>query len=134
MSETKKLNVGDNSPMPLSAMWPLLWQSIPDRSARSHWCRGVIGHSRPGSSCTVFPCTKGNEEVYIFLSGRAHSKLMEILSLRFRLCRESLHRGFPQSKNNSNEPMVYICIQAKEGSLDCCTADDAIVTETESKL
>ncbi|MDE7156121.1 MAG: cupin domain-containing protein, partial [Muribaculaceae bacterium] len=37
-------------------------------------------------------------------------------------------------KCTSAEPMVYICIQAKEGSLGGYTMTDAEVTERENKL
>lgn len=34
----------------------------------------------------------------------------------------------------STEPMTYICIQAKEGSLETYTADDAEINERNSLL
>ena len=37
-------------------------------------------------------------------------------------------------KCTSAEPMTYICIQAKEGSLDTYTMTDAEITERENRL
>lgn len=136
MSETKKLNVGDKFAHATVG-------NVADFSGKA-FLKEVLGLTGaevslgtldPGQAVPFFHAHKGNEEVYIFPSGEG---TFQVDGDTFPIASGSVVRvstgASRNHKNNSNEPMVYICIQAKEGSLDCCTADDAIVTETESKL
>lgn len=94
-----------------------------------------FGTLEPGQEVPFFHSHKGNEEVYIILSGDGRFQVGEEV---FAIAPGSVVRvstGAPRNlRNTSDAAMTYICIQAREGSLEACTADDAVITDTPSRL
>lgn len=136
MSETKKLNEG-------AKFAHATVGNVADFSGKA-FLKDILGLTGvevsfgtldPGQAVPFFHAHKDNEEVYIILTGEG---TFQVEGDTFPIASGSVVRvstgASRNHKNNSNVPMNYICIQAKEGSLDRCTADDAIITETESKL
>ncbi len=70
---------------------------------------------------------KQNEEAYIIIAGKGQ---MQIDDQTFDVEEGSIVRVGIQGgrciRNNSDQPLYYICIQAKENSLDIDTFDDGI--------
>ena len=136
MSETKKLNEG--AKYAHATVGP-----VADFTGKA-FLKDILGLTEaevsfgtlaPGQAVPFFHAHKGNEEIYIMLTGEG---TFQVDGDTFPIASGSIVRvatgASRNHKNNSAASMNYICIQAKEGSLDCCTADDAIITETESKL
>ena len=97
-------------------------------------CEVSFGTLNSGEAVPFFHLHKQNEENYIILSGWG---VFQVEDEVFKIASGSVVRvgtGANRSmKCDSVEPMVYICIQAKEGSLEHCTFDDGVVTECEAK-
>lgn len=81
----------------------------------------------PHTSIPFYHKHQQNEEVYLFLSGQGQfqvdGQLMEIGE--GTAVRISPH-GVRTARNTSDEPMLYILIQAKAGSLEQWTATDGV--------
>ncbi len=73
---------------------------------------------------------KQNEEVYIILSGKGVFTLdgedVEVEAGNVIRVAPDVNRC---NKNTGKEPFTYICIQAKDGSLEQAVADDAIIEQ-----
>lgn len=73
---------------------------------------------------------KQNEELYIVVSGTG---VFTLDGVEEPVASGSLVRVAPAvsrcTKNTGNTPLVYLCIQAKEGSLEQYTATDGVVEE-----
>ncbi len=83
-----------------------------------------------------FHSHKANEENYIILSGEGS---FQVNSDVFSIAEGSIIRvatNCDRNLRNTSETasLVYICIQAKEGSLDGYTMTDAVITGRESLL
>jgi uncharacterized cupin superfamily protein len=69
-----------------------------------------------------------NEELYVIISGAGEMRLdddsVPIKAGSFIRCAPPAKRLI---KNTSEQPMIYLCVQAKAGSLDQKTAKDAII-------
>ena len=75
-----------------------------------------------------------NEEIYIILSGSGD---FQVNDTAFPIAEGSIVRVATASNRSirctSTEKMLYICIQAKEGSLEQCTMEDGEITQQETK-
>ncbi len=99
-------------------------------------CEISFGTLAPGQAVPFFHSHKLNEENYIVLSGKG---LFQVNDSVFPIEEGSVVRvatDCDRNIKNTSETnrLVYICIQAKEGSLDGYTMTDAIITERENLL
>ena len=98
-------------------------------------CEISFGSLPTGASVPFFHSHKENEENYIILSGESK---FQVGSDVFDVAEGSVVRVSTNCDRNlkctSAQPMTYVCIQAKEGSLGGYTMTDAEITECENKL
>lgn len=98
-------------------------------------CEISFGTLTKGQSVPFFHSHKENEENYIILSGAGRFQVNDDV---FDIAEGSVIRVATNSDRNikctSDEPMTYICIQAKEGSLGGYTMTDAELTEHKNLL
>lgn len=99
-------------------------------------CEISFGTLAPGQAVPFFHSHKANEENYIVLSGKGAFQVDDEV---FSIAEGSVIRvatGSDRNIKNTAESgnLVYICIQAKEGSLDGYTMTDAEITERDNKL
>lgn len=98
-------------------------------------CEISFGTLPSGTAVPFFHSHKENEENYIILSGSGRFQVNDDV---FDVAEGSVVRVSPGCDRNikctSSEPMTYICIQAKSGSLEQYTMTDAEVTERKSLL
>lgn len=104
-------------------------------AAGSTSCEISFGTLPAGGSVPFFHSHKENEENYIILSGAGRFQVNEDV---FEIREGSVIRVSTECDRNlkctSTEPMTYICIQAKEGSLGGYTMTDAELTERTNML
>ena len=93
-------------------------------------CEISFGTLPSGASVPFFHSHKDNEENYIILSGAGKFQVNDEV---FDIAEGSVIRVATNCDRNlkctSSEPMTYICIQAKEGSLGNYTISDAEINE-----
>ncbi len=98
-------------------------------------CEISFGTLHTGESVPFFHSHNNNEENYIILSGAGR---FQVDGDVFDIAEGSVIRVATACDRNlkctSPEPMTYICIQAKEGSLGGYTMTDAEITERENLL
>lgn len=98
-------------------------------------CEISFGTLPTGEAVPFFHSHKENEENYIILSGAGRFQVDDDV---FEVAEGSVIRVATNCDRNlkctSDEPMTYICIQAKEGSLGGYTMTDAAITERENLL
>ncbi|MDE5628709.1 MAG: cupin domain-containing protein [Muribaculaceae bacterium] len=98
-------------------------------------CEISFGTLPSGSSVPFFHSHKANEENYIILSGKGNFQVDDNV---FEVAEGSVIRVSTNCDRNlkctSAEAMTYICIQAKENSLEDYTMTDAEITERKSLL
>jgi len=98
-------------------------------------CEISFGTLPTGASVPFFHSHKTNEENYVILSGKGR---FQVDDEAFDISEGSVIRVATNCDRNikctSEVPMTYICIQAKEGSLDNYTMTDAEITERENLL
>ena len=98
-------------------------------------CEISFGSLEPGQAVPFFHSHKANEENYIILSGEGKFQVNDTV---FAVSEGSVVRVATNCdrniKNTGSANMVYICIQAKEGSLEGYTMTDAEITTRENKL
>ena len=98
-------------------------------------CEISFGTLPTGAAVPFYHSHKENEEHYIILSG---SGRFQVDDEAFDIAAGSIVRVATHCDRNlkctSQEPMTYICIQAKEGSLGNYTQSDAEITERENKM
>lgn len=98
-------------------------------------CEISFGILRTGEAVPFFHSHKTNEENYVILSGTGKFQVDNVV---FEIAEGSVVRVSTGCDRNlkctSVDPMVYICIQAKEGSLGDYTMTDAELTERASLL
>lgn len=98
-------------------------------------CEISFGTLPTGVAVPFFHSHRANEENYIILSGKGR---FQVDDEAFDVAEGSVIRVSTASDRNlkctSAEPMTYICIQATEGGLGACTADDAVITEYADKM
>jgi len=84
----------------------------------------------PGQSSPFYHKHKANEEAYIFVKGRGQMQIDgETIDVEEGSIVRVSTAGSRCIRNNSNEELCYICIQAKEGSLEAYTREDGVRTE-----
>ncbi len=93
-------------------------------------CEISFGSLEPGEAVPFFHSHKQNEENYIILKGSGDFQADNEV---FSISPGSIIRVSAECKRSmrctSDETMVYICIQAKENSLEQYTMEDGIITE-----
>ncbi|MBD5375493.1 MAG: cupin domain-containing protein [Bacteroides sp.] len=98
-------------------------------------CEISFGTLPNGASVPFFHSHRENEENYIILSGKGR---FQVDGDVFDIAEGSVVRVATHCDRNlkctSEEPLTYICIQAKEGSLEGYTMTDADITERENLL
>ena len=98
-------------------------------------CEISFGTLASGAAVPFFHSHKANEENYIILSGAGRFQVdgdaFDIAEGSVVMVSTACDRNI---KCTSAEPMTYICIQAKEGSLGDYTMTDAEIHERESLL
>ena len=98
-------------------------------------CEISFGTLPSGASVPFFHSHKDNEENYIILSGSGRFQVNDDV---FDIAEGSVIRVSTGCDRNlkctSSEPMTYICVQAKEGSLGGYTMSDAEMTERNNLL
>lgn len=98
-------------------------------------CEISFGTLLSGAAIPFFHSHRENEENYIILSG---SGRFQVNNEAFDIAEGSVIRVSTGCDRNikctSLQPLTYICIQAKEGSLGAFTMTDADITERTSLL
>lgn len=98
-------------------------------------CEISFGTLPTGVAIPFFHSHRENEENYIILSGEGRFQVNDEV---FDIAEGSVIRVATGCDRNikctSENPLVYICIQAKEGSLGGYTMSDADLTERENLL
>ena len=98
-------------------------------------CEISFGSLPTGAAVPFFHSHKENEDNYIILSGAGKFQVNDDV---FDITEGSIIRVSTNCDRNlkctSAEPMVYICIQAKEDSLGGYTMTDAEITEHQNLL
>lgn len=98
-------------------------------------CEISFGSLPTGASVPFFHSHKDNEENYIVLSGAGNFQVNDEV---FDIAEGSVIRVATNCDRNikctSETPLVYICIQAKEGSLGGYSMTDGVITERENLL
>lgn len=136
MSDVKVLNSGEK--FSHASVGPLKGfegkQFVKDATGATS-CEISFGTLPTGAAIPFFHSHRENEENYIILSGAGKFQVNDEV---FDIAEGSVIRVSTHCDRNlkctSEEPMVYICIQAKEGSLGGYTMTDADLTERENKL
>ena len=98
-------------------------------------CEISFGTLPSGASVPFFHSHKENEENYIILTGKGKFQINDEV---FDVAEGSVIRVATNCDRNikctSAEPMTYICLQAKEGSIGGYTLTDAEINERENLL
>lgn len=98
-------------------------------------CEISFGTLAKGNAVPFFHSHKENEENYIIVSGSGKFQVNDDV---FDIAEGSVVRVATNCDRNlkctSEEPLCYICIQAREGSLAGYTMSDAEITECASLL
>lgn len=98
-------------------------------------CEISFGSLPSGGAVPFFHSHKANEENYVILSGTGKFQVDDKV---FDVAEGSVIRVSTGCDRNlkctSQESMTYLCIQAKEGSLETYTMTDAEITERENLL
>lgn len=97
-------------------------------------CELSFGSLEPGQAVPFFHDHKQNEEVYIILAGEGR---MQVGDQVFDIAAGSVVRvstGAARNLKAGSEPLVYVCIQCRQGSLEQCTMEDGVITDTHSLL
>lgn len=134
MNEVQKLNSGDKyTHTTVGDLHSVEGKLFVKESTGATSCEISFGTLPTGAAVPFFHSHKANEENYIILSG---SGRFQVNDEAFDIAEGSVIRVSTNCDRNikctSETPMTYICIQAKEGSLDGYTMTDAEITERES--
>lgn len=136
MSEVKVLNTGEKfSHVSVGALTTFEGKQFVKDASGATSCEVSFGSLPSGASVPFFHSHKENEENYIILSGVGR---FQVDGEVFDIAEGSVIRVATNCDRNlkctSSSPLVYICIQAKEGSLGGYTMTDAEITERENLL
>lgn len=136
MSEVKILNTGDKfAHVSAGNLHTFEGKQFVKDATGATSCEISFGTLPTGAAVPFFHSHKENEENYIILSGAGKFQVNDEV---FDIAEGSVIRVATNSDRNlkctSAEPMTYICIQAKEGSLGNYTATDAELNERENLL
>lgn len=136
MSELKILNKGaEYAHVSAGSMKNFEGKQFIKEASGATSCEISFGTLPSGTAVPFFHSHKENEENYIILSGSGRFQVNDDV---FDVAEGSVVRVSPGCDRNlkctSSDPMTYICIQAKSGSLEQYTMTDAEVTERKSLL
>lgn len=136
MSEVKILNKGaEYAHVSVGSLKNFEGKQFIKEASGAASCEISFGTLPSGTAVPFFHSHKENEENYIILSGSGRFQVNDDV---FDVAEGSVVRVSPGCDRNikctSSEPMTYICIQAKSGSLEQYTMTDAEVTERKSLL
>lgn len=136
MSEIKIMNKGDKyAHASVGSLKGFEGKQFVKEATDATSCEISFGTLPTGASVPFFHSHKANEENYIILSGAGRFQVNDDV---FDIAEGSVVRVSPGCDRNlkctSAEPMVYICIQAKDGSLGGYTMTDAEMTEHKNLL
>lgn len=136
MNEVQKLNSGDKyTHTTVGELNSVEGKLFVKESTGATSCEISFGTLTTGAAVPFFHSHKTNEENYIILSGAGR---FQVNDEAFDIAKGSVIRVSTNCDRNikctSETPMTYICIQAKEGSLDGYTMTDAEITERESLM
>lgn len=136
MNETKVLDQGNKfTHATVGSLHSLVGKQFFKDATGATSCEISFGTLSSGTEVPFFHSHKYNEENYIILSGGGRFQVDDDV---FDVAAGSVIRVSTNCDRNlkctSAEPMVYICIQAKEGSLGGYTMTDAEITERENLL
>ncbi|WP_241177168.1 cupin domain-containing protein [Citrobacter portucalensis] len=93
-------------------------------------CEISINSMAPGAGMPIYHNHHQNEEVYIFIQGKGQVQVDgEVINVQEGTMVRIAPNGERIWRNNSNEPLLYIIIQAKENSLVQYGLHDATVPE-----
>lgn len=136
MSEVKVLNKGEKfAHASVGSLHGFEGKQFVKNATGATSCEISFGTLPTGAAVPFFHTHKENEENYIILSGEGKFQVNDEV---FDVAEGSVIRVSTNCDRNikctSAEPMTYICIQAKEGSLGGYTMTDAEITERENKM
>ena len=136
MSELKTLNQGEKyAHASVGSLHAFEGKQFVKDATGATSCEISFGTLPSGASVPFFHSHRENEENYIILSGAGK---FQVDANVFDVAEGSVIRVATHCDRNlkctSAEPMTYICIQAKEGSLEGYTMTDADITERENLL
>lgn len=136
MSEIKTLNKGEKfAHASVGSLSSFEGKQFVKDATGATSCEISFGTLPNGAAVPFFHSHRENEENYIILSGSGKFQVNDEV---FDIAEGSVIRVATNSDRNikctSEEPMCYICIQAKEGSLSNYTQTDADITERASLL
>ncbi len=136
MSEIKTLNSGEKfAHASVGSLQSFEGKQFLKDATGATSCEISFGTLPSGSAVPFFHSHKENEENYIILSGSGKFQVNDDV---FDIAEGSVIRVATNCDRNikctSEEPICYICIQAKEGSLGGYTMTDADITERTSLL
>lgn len=136
MSEVKLLNKGDKfAHASVGSLHGFDGKQFVKDATSATSCEISFGTLPTGAAVPFFHSHKENEENYIILSGsgkfQVNDEVFDVAEGSVICVSSNCDRNI---KCTSAEPMTYICIQAKEGSLGGYTMTDAEITERESLL
>ncbi|MDE6437192.1 MAG: cupin domain-containing protein [Muribaculaceae bacterium] len=136
MSELKTLNQGEKyAHASVGSLHAFEGKQFVKDATGATSCEISFGTLPSGASVPFFHSHRENEENYIILSGAGK---FQVDADVFDVAEGSVIRVATHCDRNLNctsaEPMTYICIQAKEGSLEGYTMTDADITERENLL
>lgn len=136
MSEIKNLNKGEKfAHVSVGSLKSFEGKQFVKDATGATSCEISFGTLPTGAAVPFFHSHKENEENYIILSGSGRFQVNDEV---FDISEGSVIRVATNCDRNikctSAEPMCYICIQAKEGSLGGYTMTDAEITERPSLL
>ena len=98
-------------------------------------CEISFGSLPTGASVPFFHSHRNDEENYIILSGKGRFQVNDDV---FDIAEGSVVRVATNADRNikctSQTPLTYICIQAKEGSLEMFTMTDADITQRQDLM
>lgn len=136
MSEIKTLNQGEKfAHATVGSLKNFEGKQFVKDATGATSCEISFGTLPTGAAVPFFHSHKENEENYIILSGSGKFQVNDEV---FDIAEGSVIRVATNCDRNikctSEQPMCYICIQVKEGSLGGYTMTDAEITERASLL
>lgn len=136
MNEVKKINSGERyAHASVGSLHGFEGKQFVKDVTGATSCEISFGTLPIGVSVPFFHSHKANEENYIILSGEGKFQIDgEVIDVAEGSVIRVSTNCDRNLKCTSSIPMVYICIQAKEGSLEGYTSTDAEITERENLL
>lgn len=136
MSEVKTLNKGEKfAHVSVGRLHGFEGKQFVKDASGATSCEISFGSLPTDAAVPFFHSHKANEENYIILSGSGKFQVNDEV---FDIAEGSVICVYTDCDRNlkctSAEPLTYICIQAKEGSLEGYTMTDAEITQRENKL